>query len=72
MAVKKSTPARRVTAKQRADAGRHAVALYNEGKSVREVKTALGWSYGATHRLLTEYGVVMRPRGNGIHKDGRS
>lgn len=69
-----TTPARRgtrVSGAERDRAGKRAVALYAEGKSVREVLAVLGWSYGATHRLLREYGAVMRGRGSGNHKRQR-
>lgn len=69
-----TTPARRgtrVSGAERDRAGKRAVALYAEGKSVREVLAALGWSYGATHRLLREYGADMRPRGSGNRKGGK-
>lgn len=67
--AKTSTPAparrgKRVIGKARDDAGARAVRLYDAGKSVRDVRDELGWSYGATHRLLREYGAVMRGRGS--------
>ena len=69
-----TSPARRgtrVSGAERDRAGKRAVALYAEGKSVREVLAVLGWSYGATHRLLHEYGAPMRGRGSGNHKRKR-
>jgi len=66
VSTKTSTAAKRgtrVSGKERERIGQRAVALYNKGKSVREVLAAIGWSYGATHRLLREHGAVMRGRG---------
>lgn len=60
---------RRVTGKEREKTGRKAVALYDtQGLSVREVRDEIGWSYGATHRLLLEFGAQMRGRGSGNRK----
>lgn len=69
------TPARRgarVSGEERDRAGKRAVALYDEGKSVREVLAVLGWSYGATHRLLREHGAVMRGQGSGGGRRGKN
>lgn len=68
-----STSARRgtrVSGAERDLVGQRAVALYAEGKSVREVRAALDWSYGATYRLLREYGATMRRRGSGNRESG--
>lgn len=54
---------KRVTGEARDKAGRRAVELYDQGKSVRQVQAILSWSYGATHRLLREYGAVLRGPG---------
>jgi transposase len=42
---------------------KQAVALYSKGKSIREISEKIECSYGKTHRLLTDAGVELRPRG---------
>lgn len=56
---------KRLSAAERERIGRRAVDLYNQGSSVRDVRVAIGWSYGATHRLLHQFGAAMRGRGSG-------
>jgi hypothetical protein len=36
---------------------------YEAGESVRSLSVSTGRSYGFVHRLLTEAGVELRPRG---------
>lgn len=36
---------------------------YDGGASVRSIATSIGRSYGFVYRLLTDYGVALRPRG---------
>ncbi len=38
---------------------------YAAGESIRELASATGRSYGFVHRLLTEAGALLRPRGRG-------
>ena len=40
-----------------------ATTLYGKGKSIREISTVIGCSYGKTHKLLSDAGVTLRPRG---------
>lgn len=61
MAGHKNMP--RLTGEARAKARDEAAARYNAGESVREIAKAGRRSYGATHRLLTEARVELRPRG---------
>jgi Helix-turn-helix domain len=57
-------PRARVQGEDRQRCGTRAAELYGEGKSIRRVAAELGgWSYGATHRLLTEFKVQLRGRG---------
>ncbi|MFH7339947.1 helix-turn-helix domain-containing protein [Streptomyces sp. KHY 26] len=39
---------------------------YREGRSIRALAEAHGRSYGFVHRLLTEAGVPLRPRGGDV------
>lgn len=55
----------RLTGDARSDFERECVALYVEQElSIREIVRRTGRSYGAVHKLLTDAGVPMRPRGN--------
>jgi hypothetical protein len=36
---------------------------YAEGASIRKLATSLGRSYGFVHRVLTDAGVSLRPKG---------
>lgn len=42
---------------------KQATGLYKKGKSIREIAEQIECSYGKTHRLLTDAGVELRPRG---------
>lgn len=54
----------RVTGERREALSREMARLYGEGSmSIREVAERFGRSYGATHAMLRESGVVLRPQG---------
>jgi hypothetical protein len=36
------------------------VGLYQDGKSIRQIAAELGWSYGKTHRILSQH-TTLRP-----------
>lgn len=42
--------------------------LYDKGNSIRTISQATGRSYGNVHRLLTESGASLRPRGGSNRK----
>lgn len=57
-------PRGRVMGKDRQKCGTYAAKRYKAGLSIRKIAAELGgWSYGATHRLLIEFDVVLRRRG---------
>ncbi|POX55073.1 transcriptional regulator [Streptomyces sp. Ru71] len=39
---------------------------YEQGRSIRAIAEAHGRSYGFVHRVLTEAGVPLRPRGGDV------
>ncbi|MGV9247280.1 helix-turn-helix domain-containing protein [Streptomyces sp. NPDC003710] len=39
---------------------------YEEGRTIRAIAQAHGRSYGFVHRVLTEAGVPLRPRGGDV------
>ena len=58
----------RLTKETRDQVTRIAVRRYQAGASVRTIAAELGRSYGFVHRILTEAGVTMRPRGSSNRK----
>lgn len=53
----------RVSGAQRERIGRDLLAQYNQGKSIRELCRATGYSIGRVRRLLIDSGVAFRSRG---------
>jgi hypothetical protein len=54
---------RRITGAERTRWATDAVRRYNAGDSIRTIATSTDRSYGFVHRVLTEAGVILRPRG---------
>ena len=54
---------RHLTEKQRAAAVKHAARRYRQNASIRLIAQEMGRSYGFVHRLLTDAGIQLRPRG---------
>ncbi|MCI3271427.1 helix-turn-helix domain-containing protein [Streptomyces cylindrosporus] len=48
---------------RREEVARRAAELYLAGCSIKSTGRQIGRSYGATHTLLLEAGVTLRPRG---------
>lgn len=57
-----------LTGDARTTARDKAAHLYAQGCTIRSIAIQLGRSYGATHALLHEAGVTMRPRGGNVRK----
>ncbi|MFJ2212748.1 helix-turn-helix domain-containing protein [Streptomyces sp. NPDC101062] len=53
----------RVTGAARNKLGADLKKKYDRGASIRELAEETGRSYGFTHRILNEYGAVLRGRG---------
>ena len=47
------------------------VGRYKAGESIRSLARSSGRSYGAVHRVLTEAGVRLRPRGGSNNRKPR-
>lgn len=58
-----TTMSKRLTEPENAALLRTLKAGYKNGKSVRQLSTDNGVSYGKVHRMLLEAGVEFRPRG---------
>lgn len=61
--TRKPQPARKLTAKQRAELVTNLEQRYAAGASIRALAEEFGYSYGGIHRWLTSAGVSLRPRG---------
>lgn len=53
----------RITGAERTKLARDLKKSYAKGTSIRDLAQAHGRSYGWVHRVLTEAGVTLRPRG---------
>jgi tetratricopeptide (TPR) repeat protein len=56
-------PNRRVRGEERISLTEMVVAAYEKGRSIRDIASSIGRSYGFVHRLLAEAGVDFRTRG---------
>lgn len=56
-------PGRRVTGEARTIMAAAVMKAYAEGKPIRQIAQEQDRSYGAVHRMLTDAGVELRPRG---------
>jgi hypothetical protein len=63
MADKDAVKGKRITGSARDSLREDLKAKYEAGTSVRVLAESTGRSYGFVHRVLTEAGVEMRPRG---------
>jgi hypothetical protein len=61
---------KRITGQDREKLAKDLAAKYGAGASVRELADEIGRSYAFTHRILTEHGVELRPRG-GANRKGK-
>lgn len=66
----KTDPNRQVRGEERRQLTERVTAAYDQGRSIRDIATSIGRSYGFVHRLLAEAGVDFRTRG-GARKGGR-
>lgn len=64
-------PNRILKGAERQTAMRRAAALYNQGRSIREVGAELGLSYGGTRDLIRQSGTTLRPRGGSSFRGRR-
>lgn len=60
-------PQRRIVGTERVTVTKDCVHRFLAGQSIRSIATDLGRSYGFVHRILTEDGVRLRPRGDARH-----
>lgn len=58
----------RITGADRSKLAAELKKAYDKGKSIRELATAHGRSYGFIHRVLNEAGVTLRGRGGNTRK----
>ena len=58
----------RLTGDDRAKMTKKVTALYREGKSIRDISTETGRSYGFVHRVLSESDLVLRGRGGATRR----
>lgn len=60
-------PQRRIVGTERVTVTKDCVGRYRAGQSIRSIAIDIGRSYGFVHRVLTEGGVRLRPRGGARH-----
>ncbi|MEU6250655.1 helix-turn-helix domain-containing protein [Glycomyces sp. NPDC047010] len=65
----KTDPNRQVRGDERRELTDRVTAAYEQGRSIRDIASTIGRSYGFTHRLLAEAGIDFRTRG-GARKGG--
>lgn len=58
----------RIVGAQRETLAKNLVKRYGQGESIRSLAASTGRSYGFIHRVLTECGVQLRPRGGARRK----
>jgi len=58
----------RLTGDDRAKMTKKVTALYREGRSIRDISTETGRSYGFVHRVLSESDLVLRGRGGATRR----
>lgn len=56
-------PRQRITGPARDQLAAELKTRYEGGGSIRAIAVSIGRSYGFVHRILTEHGVRLRPRG---------
>ncbi|WP_112139406.1 helix-turn-helix domain-containing protein [Glycomyces dulcitolivorans] len=66
----KTDPNRQVRGDERRELTERVTTAYDQGRSIRDIASAIGRSYGFVHRLLAEAGVDFRTRG-GARKGDR-
>lgn len=59
----RTDPNRQVRGDERRELTDYVTAEYLTGRSIRDIASTIGRSYGFVHRLLTEGGVRLRTRG---------
>jgi transposase len=59
----RTDPNRQVRGDERRELTAHVTAEYEKGKSIRDIASTIGRSYGFVHRLLAEGDVDFRTRG---------
>jgi len=59
----RTDPNRQVRGDERRELTEHVTAAYAKGRSIRDIASTIGRSYGFVHRLLAEAGVDFRTRG---------
>jgi len=64
-------PQRRIVGTERVTVTGDCIRRYRAGQSIRSIAADLGRSYGFVHRILTEGGVRLRPRGGAHHAPRR-
>jgi hypothetical protein len=69
--TKQAVKHRRITGPERDRWTKDCVRRYASGESIRQIATSTGRSYGAVHKMLTEAGVVMKPRGGARRQLGK-
>lgn len=62
----------RITGTARKELTRDLRKRYDGGKSIRNIASEIGRSFGFVHRLLTESGVELRPRGGDTRTKNRT
>lgn len=59
----RTDPNRQVRGDERRELTAYVTAEYEQGRSIRDIASTIGRSYGFVHRLLAEAGVDFRTRG---------
>jgi transposase len=59
----RTDPNRQVRGDERRELTEFVSAEYDKGKSIRDIASNIGRSYGFVHRLLAEAGIELRTRG---------
>lgn len=59
----RTVPNRQVRGDERRELTAYVTAEYEKGRSIRDIASTIGRSYGFVHRLLAEAGVDFRTRG---------
>ncbi|HLU26862.1 MAG TPA: helix-turn-helix domain-containing protein [Glycomyces sp.] len=67
----RTDPNRQVRGDERRELTEHVTDAYLQGRSIRDIASTIGRSYGFVHRLLNEGGVKLRTRGGARKAGGR-
>ncbi|THV38572.1 helix-turn-helix domain-containing protein [Glycomyces buryatensis] len=59
----RTDPNRQVRGDERRELTEYVATAYDQGRSIRDIASTIGRSYGFVHRLLTEADVKFRTRG---------